>query len=129
MTSTAPGEGLSVEFGPLERRGVLLGVSGPSLAAIAASLPVAFACLFAAGGSAGVLAAAAVLAAALAFALAPVRGATAAEWAVLVTGYLWRVGTGRTSWRSATPTTGVAVRTPTTPTIAPPRRNRRSSGR
>jgi hypothetical protein len=107
MTTTAPGDGLSVEFGPLERRGVLLGVSGPSLAAIAAGLPVAFGCLFALGGSAGVLAAAAVLGAALAFALAPLRGATAAEWAVLVTGYLWRVATGRSSWRSATPTTGI----------------------
>src|SRR4051794_13111785 len=107
MTTTAPGEGLSVEFGPLERRGVLLGVPGLSLAAIAASLPFAFGCLFAVGGSAGVLAAAAVLGAALVFALSPLRGATAAEWAVLLTGYLWRVGAGRASWRSATPTTGV----------------------
>src|SRR5215213_2091672 len=119
MTSTAPGEGLSVEFGPLERRGVLLGVSGPSLAAIAAGLLVAFGCLFALGGSAGVLAAAALLGAALAFALAPLRGATAAEWAVLVTGYLWRVATGRSSWRSATPTTGIlAVRPAEAATIA-----------
>jgi hypothetical protein len=84
-----------VEFGPLERRGVLLGISGPSLAAIAGSLPVAFGCLFAAGGTGGVLAAAAVLGAGLGFALAPLRGATAAEWAVLVTGYLFRVVTGR----------------------------------
>src|SRR4051794_2149009 len=130
MTTTAPGDALSVEFGPLERRGILLGISGPSLAAIAVSLPVAFACLFALASSAGVLAAAAVLGGALAFALAPLRGATAAEWAVLVAGYLWRVATRRRSLRSAPPTTRIpavppaAAGTPAPSGRGPPRGGR-----
>ena len=106
---------LTVEFGPLEQRGILLGISAPSMVAISATVPLALLLLFTAGGTFGVLAAIVCLGVGLAFALVQVAGATAAEWAVILTGYLARAATGRTHWRSTSPTVGLAL----APTLVP----------
>jgi len=97
---------LTVEFGPLEQRGILLGVSAPSLVCVGVGVAVGLAALFGVGGALGLLAAVAVIATGLALAFVPVQGSSMAESAATILGYAGRVGTGRTAWRSADPASG-----------------------
>jgi membrane protein implicated in regulation of membrane protease activity len=105
-TDVASGEGLTVEFGPLEQRGVLLGVSGPGIALIAASIPLCLVCLLVGSGALGLVVGVAALSVGVAGALVQVRGATSAEWALVLLAYLWRAVTGRRQWASGAPTLG-----------------------
>jgi hypothetical protein len=105
-TDAPSGEALTVEFGPLEQRGVLLGVSGPGIALIAATVPLCLVCLLAGSGALGLLVGIAALCAGVAGALVQVRGATSAEWLLVLIAYLWRTATGRREWVSGTPTLG-----------------------
>ena len=106
MTSTTQDE-MTVEFGALEQRGLLLGVSGASLATAAAGVLTCLLMLFVVGGGAGLMAAIVALAGAGVLAFVPVHGNPLAEWLGLLVRYLARAVTGRTSWRSGTPSAGV----------------------
>ena len=106
-------------FGPLERRGlllglrvghlVLLGAGGLSVVGVVTALP----------NEVGVLAA---LVLGLGFATAglwPIAGRTADEWAPVVARYAWAWATGRTLWVAAPERRGVAL-TAAVPGTAPP---------
>ena len=100
---------LTVEFGPLEARGILLGISGASLMTLAFAAAVALGALFLGGGGRGLLVAVCCLVAGGVAALTPVRGATISDWAGLVLTYTGRVLLGRRSWRSSSPTQGTCT--------------------
>ena len=99
-----------VEFGPLEQRGLLLGVSGPSLAVAAAGVAAGLAALFTVGGLTGLLGALTVMVLAFGAAFLPVAGARPAEWAALIAGYTARRLTRHSSFRSQAPTAGAVGR-------------------
>ncbi|MGH8894735.1 MAG: SCO6880 family protein, partial [Actinomycetes bacterium] len=104
---TATQEDLTVEFGALEQRGLLLGVSGASLTTAAVGVVTGIGLLFVVGGSSGLLGALSVMVAAGVVAFLPVHGNPLAEWVLLLIRYLARAASGRASWRSGTPTAGV----------------------
>lgn len=105
MTSNVTDD-VTVEFGPLEERGVLLGVSAPSMAAIGGGVLAGLAALFVVGGTAGLLLAVALIAGGLALGFVPLHGTRLADWAVVVVGFLVRRTTGRHVWRSTAPQAG-----------------------
>lgn len=119
MTATLPDD-VTVEFGPLEERGVMLGVSGPSLAAIGGGVLAGLTALFWLGGTVGLLLAVGLMAAGLAAAFVPLQGTRVADWAVIVTGYLARRSTGRHAWRSTAPQTGWVPARPSIPALPVP---------
>ena len=121
---TAAEEEFVVEFGPLEQRGLLLGVSGPSLAVAAAGVAAGLAALFTVGGLTGLLGALTVMVLASGAAFLPVAGAPAAEWAALIGAYTTRLLTRRTSFRSHAPTGGTVAGRVGVDLPAPLRRNR-----
>ena len=105
MTATVPDD-VTVEFGPLEERGVLLGVSAPSMAAIGGGVLAGLAALFLIGGTVGLLLAVALIAGGLVLGFVPLHGTRLADWAVVVVGFLARRTTGKHVWRSTAPQTG-----------------------
>ena len=99
---------LTVEFGPLERRGMLLGVSGPSLTAVGDGEGAGLLLLLA-GGSGALVVALAAMGVGIVLAFLPVQAAPLAEWVTLVVAYGGGAVTGRLSWRSGTPRAGVRL--------------------
>jgi hypothetical protein len=105
-----PSEAPRYQFGPLERRGVLLGLSGGQLAALGGAGALALLALHVLPGTwAGVMPCAIALAGGTA-ALLPVAGRPLEAWLPLVAGYGWRRLRGRCRFSSRAHLWGHLVR-------------------
>jgi hypothetical protein len=123
---TANCEEFSVEFGPLEQRGVLLGISAPSLGCAAVGVGSGLVLLFTVGGTAGLFGALIAMVAGLAVALVPVQGTPLAEWILVLGGFLARTAAGRAAWRSHSPSAGTRARGATFVDLPEPLRRART---
>jgi hypothetical protein len=88
------------QFGPLERRGVLLGLQGGQLATLGGAGALALLALHAVSGPAGALLAGALVLSAIPAALLPVDGRPLEAWLPLLAGYGLRRLRGRRRFRS-----------------------------
>jgi hypothetical protein len=104
-------------FAPLDRRGVLVGLSGGQLAVLAAGCALAVGVLRSVPSVAGLLLAGSVVAVAGAAACWTVAGRPPGGWLPIVSGWVWR----RTAWSgvSRAPVAGIRAGVPATPD--PPR--------
>ncbi len=108
---------LTYSFGPLERRGILGGIGGGQVAALASGAVAAVVVLDRSPTTAGVIVAMLVCAVAVAIAFAPLGGRTPQEWGPIAAGFVGRRARGRHRFRSAAPVTGstatgIGTRTP-----------------
>src|SRR5579884_2961287 len=116
--SSVPAEGGGYRFPPLERRGVIAGISANQLAVAAGGCLVAFVTLQLVPGVAGIGLAVAVAAVTAAGACWHVRGQTPGAWAPIAAAFVGRRAAGRPRLTDA-PGVGTTVAGP--PRAAPPR--------
>lgn len=101
------------QFGPLERRGLLLGLGPLRLGVLGATAFLAVAAAAAGAAVVGVF----VLALGAGFTLVPLRGRTACERAPVLAAHLLRKATGEARWHNDSPLLGHRGTEPTLPTL------------
>lgn len=110
------------QFGPLEQRGVIIGLRGGQVGILATAAVIAVG-LFRTGGGPGLLLALAVCSVGTAAAFVPVRGATLEQWTPTL--LQWGSGAGRRRWLidrpGPRPRPGPARRVARARTAPPPR--------
>ena len=94
------------DFGPLERRALLLGLSGPQVGVFAVTLGLVLTVMWSLAPPANVAVAFTLAAAAAAVCFVPVAGRSVEQWTPVVVRWAWRRASGRHRFHSCAPTSG-----------------------